>query len=111
MSALARWFNTNGYKVGGYDRTSTLLTSQLQQEGMQIHFDDNVMEIPSQFLEKDTLIIYTPAIPKEHSELNYFISKKFEIKKRSEVLGMITESMFTIAVAGTHGKTTTSSMV
>jgi UDP-N-acetylmuramate--alanine ligase len=111
MSALARWFNTNGYKVGGYDRTSTLLTSQLQQEGMQIHFDDNIKEIPLQFLEKGTLIIYTPAIPKEHSELNYFISEKFEIKKRSEVLGMITESMFTVAVAGTHGKTTTSSMV
>jgi UDP-N-acetylmuramate--alanine ligase len=111
MSALARWFNTNGYKVAGYDRTPSLLTSHLEKEGMQIHFEDDVKLIPAEFLKEDTLIIYTPAIPKEHSELNYFLNKKFIVKKRSEVLGLITESMFTIAVAGTHGKTTTSSMV
>jgi UDP-N-acetylmuramate--alanine ligase len=111
MSALARWFNTNGYNVAGYDRTSTLLTTHLQKEGMEIHFEDDEKLIPLEFLKQETLIIYTPAIPKEHKELNYFIKHQFEIKKRSEVLGMITETMFTIAIAGTHGKTTTSSMV
>lgn len=112
MSALARWFNVNGYKVAGYDRTSTSLTSQLQKEGIDIHFEDDVNRIPKEFkIIEDTLIVYTPAIPPDHKELGYFLSSGFEIKKRSEVLAMLTREMFTIAVAGTHGKTTTSSMI
>jgi len=112
MSALARWFNTNGYKVAGYDRTPTSLTEQLAQEGMDIHFEDDIKLIGADFKNpSNTLIIYTPAVPKEHTELNYFLDNGFAVKKRSEVLGMITEKFFTIAVAGTHGKTTTSTLV
>lgn len=112
MSALARWFNINGYVVGGYDKTETSLTMKLVEEGMQVHFEDNIEKISDSFRNPDnTLVVYTPAIPKEHSELNYFKSQNFKIQKRAEVLGFITEKMFTIAVAGTHGKTTTSSMV
>ena len=112
MSALARWFNTNGYKVAGYDRTSTSLTEQLVAEGMDIHFEDDVKLIAGDFKNPaNTLAIYTPAVPKEHTELNYFQTNGFSVKKRSEVLGMITEKFFTIAIAGTHGKTTTSTMV
>jgi UDP-N-acetylmuramate--alanine ligase len=111
MSALARWFNANGYKVAGYDRTCTMLTSALEQEGMDVHYEDNVKLISAEFFREDALVVYTPAIPKDHTELNYFISKGSPVKKRSEVLGMITEKMFTVAVSGTHGKTTTSSMI
>jgi UDP-N-acetylmuramate--alanine ligase len=112
MSALARWFNINGYKVAGYDKTSTPLTSQLEKEGIAIHFEDDLSKVAEEFKRKeDTLIIITPAIPKDHKELNFFQNNGFEIKKRSEVLGMITKEMYTIAIAGTHGKTTTSSMV
>ncbi|HXA00869.1 MAG TPA: UDP-N-acetylmuramate--L-alanine ligase [Cytophagaceae bacterium] len=111
MSALARWFNANGYKVAGYDRTQTTLTTELEQEGMNVHYEDNVKLIAPEFFEDDALVIYTPAVPKDHSELNYFINKGSVVKKRSEVLGMITEKMFTVAVSGTHGKTTTSSMI
>jgi UDP-N-acetylmuramate--alanine ligase len=111
MSALARWFNANGYNVAGYDRTQTTLTAELEQEGMHVHYEDNVKLISPEFFKDDVLVVYTPAIPKDHSELNYFISKGSIVKKRSEVLGMITEKMFTVAVSGTHGKTTTSSMI
>jgi UDP-N-acetylmuramate--alanine ligase len=112
MSALARWFNVNGCSVAGYDRTVTSLTNELIAEGIDIHFEDDVNKIPKEFKEnKKLLIVLTPAIPDDHSELNYFRNNGFEIKKRSEVLGMITKGMFTIAVAGTHGKTTTSSMI
>ncbi len=116
MSALARYFNAQGKIVSGYDKTSTPLTDELIDEGIEIHFEDNIERIPAAFrnvqLSKHhTLVVYTPAIPKSHSELNYFIDNKFTVKKRSEVLGMITENTFTIAVAGTHGKTTTSSMI
>ena len=113
MSALARWFKANGYEVGGYDLTQTSLTDQLEEEKISIHFEDNVNSIPKEFLsdKSKTLIVYTPAVPKNHSELNYFQSNGFEVKKRSAVLGFLTQNLFTIAVAGTHGKTTTSSMV
>jgi UDP-N-acetylmuramate--alanine ligase len=113
MSALARWFLKKGVKVSGYDRTATTLTSELQKEGMQIHFDDSVASIPAEVIEnKDkTLVVYTPAIPKDHREHAYLKDKNYTIMKRSEVLGLISKDYVTVAVAGTHGKTTTSSMV
>lgn len=107
MSALARYFNSKGLKVSGYDKTPTVLTTQLQSEGIAIHFEDRI-----DLIEKEaTLVIYTPAIPKDHQEYNYFLKNNYTILKRSEVLGIITESSFNICVAGTHGKTTTSSMI
>ncbi len=112
MSALARYFVSQGKSVAGYDRTETELTKELIAEGMDIHFEDNSKLIPSFYFNKEqTLIIYTPAIPSGHNELNYFRENGFLVKKRSEVLGILTENYFTIAVAGTHGKTTTSSIV
>lgn len=111
MSALARYFKSLGKNVAGYDRTSTLLTDELITEGINIHFEENVNLIPKIYLIEDTLIVYTPAIPQSHEELSYFRNNKFLVKKRSEVLGLITENSFTIAVAGTHGKTTTSSII
>ena len=113
MSALARWFMQQGKRVAGYDRTPTDLTRKLEAEGMAVHFEDATENIPGWVEEeKDrTLVIFTPAIPKDHQEYNYLKGKGFDIKKRAEVLGIITQSYFTIAVAGTHGKTTTSSMI
>lgn len=115
MSALARYFKTLGKEVAGYDRTATTLTSQLIAEGMDIHFEDNVQLIPPAFKNKSNsdkiLVIYTPAIPKSHSELNYFNDNAYSVVKRSKVLGLIASADFTVAVAGTHGKTTTSSMI
>lgn len=112
MSALARWFKVNDCEVAGYDKTATPLTRELAAEGMEIHYEDSIANIPSVFKDKKfTLVVFTPAIPKEHKELNYFLESGYEVKKRAEVLGMITRDMFTIAIAGTHGKTTTSSMV
>ncbi|WP_420583144.1 UDP-N-acetylmuramate--L-alanine ligase [Reichenbachiella sp.] len=113
MSALARWFHANGYTVTGYDKTSTALTEKLIEEGIAIHFEDNVNLIPEKVKNEKAgaLIIYTPAVPKDLSEYQYFIENGYELYKRSQVLGMLTESKFTIAVAGTHGKTTTSSMI
>lgn len=113
MSALARWFAGQGRKVAGYDRTPTALTSELEAEGIQVHFEDNPALIGESFLEDParTLVIYTPAVPKDHQELNYFRQKGFHVEKRSRVLGMITEGMTSVAVAGTHGKTTTSALV
>lgn len=113
MSAIARWFIANGYELAGYDKTATPLTAALEQEGISVHFEDNVALIPHQFLENisQTLVVYTPAIPKNHTEFNYLVEKGFTLMKRSQVLGLLTQNMFTIAVAGTHGKTTTSSMV
>jgi UDP-N-acetylmuramate--alanine ligase len=113
MSALARWFMKKGLNVAGYDKTSTTLTSELETEGMKIHFDDGIEFIPKEIIEKKerTLVIFTPAIPKDHKEFNYLKEKGYTINKRSEVLGLISSDYKTIAVAGTHGKTTTSSMV
>ncbi|MBU1822414.1 MAG: UDP-N-acetylmuramate--L-alanine ligase, partial [Bacteroidetes bacterium] len=113
MSALARWFNVNGFAVGGYDRTPTPLTDTLESEGVTICFDDAVEHIPESFREHpaSTLVVYTPAIPAEHRQMTFFRTHNFEMQKRSQVLGFITRSLRTIGVAGTHGKTTTSSMV
>lgn len=111
MSALARWFNSQGMFVAGYDRTPTPLTRELEKEGIKIHFEDDVALIPTQVDNEKTLFVYTPAIPKGHKEYNYLKGKGYAILKRSEVLGLITKSHKTIAVAGTHGKTTTSSLI
>jgi len=107
MSALARYFIYLGAKVSGYDKTPTTLTRQLESEGMEIHFEENPDLIP----KNTELVIYTPAIPKEHKELKFILRKKLMMMKRSEVLGMISANYFTIAVAGTHGKTTTSTLI
>ncbi|SHH27314.1 UDP-N-acetylmuramate--L-alanine ligase [Chryseolinea serpens] len=113
MSALARWFMKEGLRVSGYDKTSTTLTDELQNEGMRIHFEDKLELIPEEVKQqKDkTLVIFTPAIPKDHVEHNYLKQNGYTILKRSEVLGLLTKDYKTVAVAGTHGKTTTSSMV
>lgn len=113
MSGLARYFKRRGCVVCGYDKTCTPLTSALMNEGIPVVFNDEVDNIPVSFMEKDphTLVIYTPAIPVNSPVLNHFKSGGFVLKKRSEVLGIISKGMFTIAVAGTHGKTTTSSMI
>ena len=103
MSALARWFIARGKSVAGYDRTETTLTKELSSEGCQIHYDDDVLKIPTEFKgQGGTLVVYTPAIPEDHKELNFFRDNNFVLKKRSEVLGMLTEGHYTIAVAGTH---------
>jgi UDP-N-acetylmuramate--alanine ligase len=113
MSALARWFKQKGYSVFGYDRTSTVLTKKLEEIGIPIHYEDAVNSIDSSILSsKDqTLVVYTPALPIDHLEFNYLRDQGYSIKKRSEVLGDITENVFTVAVGGTHGKTTTSTML
>ncbi len=113
MSGLARYFHKRGCLVNGYDRTPTALTEALQAEGIQISFIDDVNLIGPDFRENSpsVLVIYTPAIPKDSAVLNYFIKYGFTLKKRSEVLGIISRGMFTIAVAGTHGKTTTSTLI
>lgn len=112
MSALAMYFQKNGKSVAGYDRVSTEITQKLESVGVQIHYEDSVESIPSTFIKKDkTLVVYTPAIPKYHSELSYFISNDFKVLKRSEILGEITKNSFCLAVAGTHGKTTTSTIL
>ena len=112
MSALARWFKQEGYAVGGYDKTPSPLTDALVEEGMQVIFADEVAAVPAQFRSNsdEILVVWTPAIPKD-SVLLHFFQQGFLIKKRAEVLGMITKDQYTIAVAGTHGKTSTSSLV
>ncbi len=110
MSALARYFKFIGKNVAGYDKTPTHLTDELVAEGINIHFDDNTGLIENAFLDKEhTLVVVTPAVPKQHTEWNYFTDNGFVVKKRAEVLGIITKGTFSFAVAGTHGKTTTSS--
>lgn len=112
MSALARYFNSTGYSVGGYDKTPSPLTDQLIQEGCEIHFKDLGEDIPLKFNRKSTtLVVLTPAIPVDHSEWKYFKETGFTILKRSEVLGLITQKLKGLCVAGTHGKTTTSTML
>ena len=107
MSALARYFNTKGIKVSGYDKTETELTKKLAVEGIAIHYEDNI-----ELIDKEaTFVVYTPAVPKNHKELNYFLQNNYNLVKRSEVLGAITNGSYNICVAGTHGKTTTSTMV
>lgn len=111
MSALARYFQNVGKKVSGYDKTPTMLTDELIADGMDIHFEDAINLIPTDFYTENTLVIVTPAVPVTHSEWNYFIERDYTIKKRAEVLGLITKDTFCFAVAGTHGKTTTSSIL
>lgn len=112
MSALARWFRHEGYPVAGYDKTPSPLTEALEKEGMLISFTDSAAEIPLDFTTNpdEVLVVWTPAIPKDSVLLNFF-QAHYQLKKRSEVLGMITKDFYTIAVAGTHGKTSTSSLI
>ena len=112
MSALARWFQQEGYAVAGYDKTPSPLTDALVEEGMQVIFADEVASVPAQFRSNsdEILVVWTPAIPKD-AVLLHFFQQGFLLKKRAEVLGMITKDQYTIAVAGTHGKTSTSSLV
>lgn len=112
MSALARYFHAKGLSVGGYDKTQTTLTDELINLGMDIHFADDISLVnPVYFNKKKVLVIYTPAIPSAHKEFNYFKTEGFWVMKRSQVLGLITENTFCLAVAGTHGKTTTTSIL
>lgn len=107
MSAIARFFNEKGVQVSGYDRTSTVLTKQLEAEGMQIHYTDDITGID----KEANLVVYTPAIPASHTELTWYRENGYEVVKRSDVLQEITRSLFAITVAGTHGKTTISTMI
>ncbi|MDG4714793.1 UDP-N-acetylmuramate--L-alanine ligase [Winogradskyella marincola] len=112
MSALARYFVAKGKDVAGYDKTPSDITEALQELGVEVHYSDSVAEINSAFLDpQHTLVVYTPAVPKDHSELNYFRNNNFEVYKRSQVLGEITKQTTCLAVAGTHGKTTTTSIL
>lgn len=111
MSALARYFKSIGKIVFGYDRTPTELTNVLLNEGIDLHFVDLIDKIPSFLTPENTLVIFTPAIPKDLNEFVYFQQRNFTMMKRSEVLGEITKNTYSIAVAGTHGKTTTSSLL
>lgn len=111
MSAIARYFLKKGLVVAGYDKTPSDLTRQLEKEGMLIHYEENINEIPHICKKKEScLVIYTPAIPEEHQELQYFRANGFEIQKRAQVLGTLTQAHKGLCVAGTHGKTTTSTM-
>ena len=111
MSAIARYFISRGLVVAGYDKTPTELTRRLEKEGMLIHYEENVDEIPHACKKPEScLVVYTPAIPDEHQELQYFRANGFEIQKRAQVLGTLTRQMRGLCVAGTHGKTSTSTM-
>lgn len=111
MSALARYFKNIGKQVSGYDKTPTALTKELMEHGITIHFEDRIDCIPDDFKVSNTLVIVTPAVPKAHLQWNYFLEKGYQLKKRAEVLGIITKDTFCFAVAGTHGKTTTSAIL
>ncbi len=111
MSAILRYFLTKGYNVGGYDKTPSVLTERLIAEGAQIHYEESVESIPECFRDKtETLVVYTPAIPDTHAELVWFRTNGFEVQKRAQVLGYISREQKAVCVAGTHGKTTTSTM-
>ncbi len=112
MSAIANYFKSNGKNVAGYDKVATEITKSLQNIGIDIHFEDSINLIPSVFKNKqNTIVVYTPAVPKNHSELCYFFENNFNVLKRSEILGKITKNTMCLAVAGTHGKTTTSTIL
>ena len=107
MSALARYFNERGVHVSGYDKTETPLTKKLIEEGIEIHFKDDI-----ELLDKNAdVVVYTPAIPESHTELKYYRAHDYTLLKRSDILGLITKDTFNICVGGTHGKTTTSAMI
>ena len=111
MSAIARYFINRGLVVAGYDKTPSALTLQLEKEGMLIHYEEDVEQIPLACRDKEhCLVIYTPAIPNEHAELQFFRNGGFDIQKRAQVLGTLTKSLKGLCFAGTHGKTTTSTM-
>ena len=107
MSALARFFNSRGVKISGYDKTPSPLTDELIHEGIEIHFEENISLIPKEV----DLVVYTPAVPAEHKELIFYRANNYEVMKRSDLLEQVTKDSFTIAVAGTHGKTTTTSLI
>ena len=113
MSALAHWFLANGCKVAGYDRTTSVVTDLLEEKGAQIILDDAISAIPEEFrsISEEVLVVYTPAIPKTHPQFNYYQDNGAQLLKRSQVLGLLSESYETLAVAGTHGKTTTTSLL
>lgn len=112
MSALARYFLHEGCRVAGYDRTPTRLTAELEQEGAEIHYDESVEAIPAEMRDPaTTVVVYTPAVPTNHAEYCYFVEQGFRIEKRSQMLGYLSEGKRVMAVAGTHGKTTTSTLV
>ena len=113
MSALARWFKANGFNVAGYDKTLTTLVQKLQDEDITVTLEDEIGTIPAESAANpdETLVIYTPAVPVQHKQMIYFRDNNFLILKRSQVLGLLTKNLRTIGVAGTHGKTTTSSLV
>lgn len=112
MSALIRYFLSKGKSVAGYDRTPSPLTEQLNKEGAEIHYEDNVLLIPEQYKKRDSvLVVYTPAISESHAELSYFRANNFTVVKRAQLLGEITHYAKGLCVAGTHGKTTTSSIL
>lgn len=112
MSALARYFLSQQYHIAGYDKISSLITDQLANLGAAIHFQEDLKAIPEHFFDpKKTLIIYTPAVSESHKELQYFRSHKYLVSKRSEILGELTKNTFCFAVAGTHGKTTTTTIL
>lgn len=111
MSALAQWFVAHQYQVAGYDKTPSLITQSLVSKGIHIIFEEDIAFLPQYFDKEDTLVVFTPAISSENVLLQYFRQNDFVVLKRAEALGLITQDNFTIAIAGTHGKTTTSSMV
>jgi UDP-N-acetylmuramate--alanine ligase len=113
MSGLARYFKSAGKAVSGYDKTPSSLTEEMEAEGIKIHFDDSMALVSDDIKnnKKDVLVIYTPAIPEDHSELMYFRQHNYSLHKRAEVLGWITQGHYTVAIAGTHGKTTTTTLV
>ncbi|SEB66614.1 UDP-N-acetylmuramate--L-alanine ligase [Tenacibaculum sp. MAR_2009_124] len=112
MSAIARYFSANGKKVAGYDKVRTPITNAMEELGIHVHFEDEIKRIGLAFLEKkETIVIYTPAVPSSHKELSYFKDNGFTVLKRSEILGEITKNTFCLGVAGTHGKTTTSAIL
>jgi len=112
MSAIARYFVSMGKNVAGYDKTPTVITTALEEIGVLISFEEDLSVVPKPFLDKkNTLVVYTPAVPVAHAQLVYFQQEGFEVHKRAKVLGFITKDTFTLAVAGTHGKTTTSTIL
>lgn len=111
MSAIARYYNSIGIQVSGYDKTRNDFTIQLEKEGFVIHYNEDIKAIPEEILQNKGIVIYTPAIPNEHKEKQHLLSLGIKLYKRAEILGLISENQFTIAVAGTHGKTTTSCLI
>ena len=112
MSALAKYFHAVGKQVSGYDKVTSAITEGLRNIGIDTHYEDSLDSIPENFKNKHhTLVVYTPAVSSDHLELNFFIDNGFKVMKRAEVLGLITKNTFCLAVAGTHGKTTTTAIL